>query len=213
MKYDLLLTEICDKLISCIDLLQADNIIDNTKSLRQVYNEYLHPSVLNLEDTRLWDALAEGSVLDVFQFSTGVGLATAKQVKPRNPTELTSANALMRLMGEKGKERPLDRYCRIKEDINRWYREVKEVGLTDEEIKILEPYYVPNYGVPASQEDLMLVCLDPKLAHFTLKEANAARKIVAKKHMGEIPELHKKFVDQCPNTRLGEYVWETTMGP
>lgn len=213
VKYDLLLTEICDKLISCIDLLQADNIIDNTKSLRQVYNEYLHPSVLNLEDTRLWDALAEGSVLDVFQFSTGVGLATAKQVKPRNPTELTSANALMRLMGEKGKERPLDRYCRIKEDINRWYREVKEVGLTDEEIKILEPYYVPNYGVPASQEDLMLVCLDPKLAHFTLKEANAARKIVAKKHMGEIPELHKKFVDQCPNARLGEYVWETTMGP
>lgn len=78
VKYDLLLTEICDKLISCIDLLQADNIIDNTKSLRQVYNEYLHPSVLNLEDTRLWDALAEGSVLDVFQFSTGVGLATAK---------------------------------------------------------------------------------------------------------------------------------------
>lgn len=213
VKYDLLLTEICDKLISCIDLLQADNIIDSTKSLRQVYNEYLHPSVLNLEDTRLWDALAEGSVLDVFQFSTGVGLATAKQVKPRNPTELTSANALMRLMGEKGKERPLDRYCRIKEDINRWYREVKEVGLTDEEIKILEPYYVPNYGVPASQEDLMLVCLDPKLAHFTLKEANAARKIVAKKHMGEIPELHKKFVDQCPNARLGEYVWETTMGP
>lgn len=116
-------------------------------------------------------------------------------------------------MGEKGKERPLDRYCRIKEDINRWYREVKEVGLTEEEIKILEPYYVPNYGVPASQEDLMLVCLDPKLAHFTLKEANAARKIVAKKHMGEIPELHKKFVDQCPNARLGEYVWETTMGP
>lgn len=213
VKYDFLLTEICDKLTSCVELLQEAGVLDNTKSLREIYNQYLHPSVINLNDNRLWDALAAGTVLDVFQFSTGVGLATAKQVKPRNPTELTSANALMRLMGEKGKERPLDRYCRIKEDINRWYDECKNYGLTSDEIKILEPYYLPNYGVPADQESLMLVCLDPNLAHFTLKEANQARKIVAKKHMDEIPILHEKFVSQCPNTRLGEYVWSTTMGP
>lgn len=119
----------------------------------------------------------------------------------------------MRLMGEKGKERPLDRYCRLKNDMGQWYNEVRKIGLSEEEIKILEPYYLPAYGVPALQEDLMLVCLDPKLAHFTLKEANQARKIVAKKHMAEIPALHEKFVNQCPNTRLGEYVWETTMGP
>ena len=213
VKYDILLTEVCDKIIACVNLLQENDLMEKELTLRQVYNKYLHPAVLDLEDTRLWDALAAGTVLDVFQFNTGVGLATAKQVKPRNPTELTSANALMRLMGEKGKERPLDRYCRIKEDINRWYNEVRERGLSEEEIKVLEPYYLPNYGVPADQESLMLVCLDEKLAHFTLKEANNARKIVAKKHMGEIPILHEKFVSQCPNKNLGEYVWETTMGP
>ena len=213
VKYDILLTEVCDKIIACVNLLQENDLMEKELTLRQVYNKYLHPAVLDLEDTRLWDALAAGTVLDVFQFNTGVGLATAKQVKPRNPTELTSANALMRLMGEKGKERPLDRYCRIKEDINRWYDEVRERGLSEEEIKVLEPYYLPNYGVPADQESLMLVCLDEKLAHFTLKEANNARKIVAKKHMGEIPILHEKFVSQCPNENLGEYVWETTMGP
>jgi DNA polymerase-3 subunit alpha len=213
VKYDILLTEVCDKIIACVNLLQENDLMEKELTLRQVYNKYLHPAVLDLEDTRLWDALAAGTVLDVFQFNTGVGLATAKQVKPRNPTELTSANALMRLMGEKGKERPLDRYCRIKEDINRWYDEVRERGLSEEEIKVLEPYYLPNYGVPADQESLMLVCLDEKLAHFTLKEANNARKIVAKKHMGEIPILHEKFVSQCPNKNLGEYVWETTMGP
>ena len=116
-------------------------------------------------------------------------------------------------MGEKGKERPLDRYCRIKEDINRWYQEVNDVGLSKEEIKIIEPYYLPNYGVPASQEDLMLVCLDPKIAHFTLKEANAARKTVAKKKVNEVPLLKEKFISQCPSRILGEYVWETTMEP
>jgi DNA polymerase III alpha subunit len=119
----------------------------------------------------------------------------------------------MRLMGEKGKERPLDRYVRLKNDIGQWYDECKKAGLSDSEVEILEPYYLPNYGVPASQEDLMEVCMDPNIGRFTLGEANAARKIVAKKQMSKIPELKEKFISQCPNENFGEYVWETTMGP
>ena len=213
VKYDFLVTEICDKITTCIELMQTDGIVEKDLSLRKIYDKYLHPAVLNLDDERMWTALGEGSVLDVFQFSTGVGLATAKQVKPQNPTEMTSANAIMRLMGEKGKERPLDRYCRLKEDIGQWYKEARDRGLSEEEIKILEPYYLPRFGVPALQEDLMEVCMDEKIGHFTLKEANAARKTVAKKHMEEIPALHDKFIEACPNKNFGEYVWETTMGP
>ena len=59
----------------------------------------------------------------------------------------------------------------------------------------------------------MLICMDKSIAHFTLKESNDARKIVAKKQMNRIPELKKKFLSQCPNHNFGEYVWETTMGP
>lgn len=213
VKYDFLVTEICDKITTTIELMQKDNILDKNKSLRSIYDEYLHPSKMNLNNNKLWENLGEGNVLDVFQFSTGVGLATAKQVKPQNPIEMTSANAIMRLMGEKGKERPLDRYCRLKNNINEWYTEVKKRGLCDEEIKTLEPYYLPRFGVPALQEDLMLICMDDNIAHFTLKEANAARKTVAKKHMEEIPALKEKFISQCPNRNFGEYVWETTMGP
>ena len=212
-KFDMLVTEICDKITTCIELLQKDDIVDKNKSLREIYNTYLHPAVLDTKDEKLWNALAKGEVLDVFQFSTGVGLATAKQIKPTNPTELTSANCLMRLMGEKGKERPIDRYCRIKENVNLWYDEVKRRNLSEEEIKILEPYYLPNFGVPASQEDLMLVCMDKNIAHFTLSEANAARKIVAKKIVKKVPELKEKFISQCPNRNFGEYVWDTVMMP
>ena len=117
VKYDFLVTEICDKITIAISLLQKDNLIDPKLSLREAYNKYLHPDVIDLDNTKVWDALGEGKVLDVFQFSTGVGLATAKQVKPRNPTEMMSANALMRLMCEKDKESPLERYCRLKQDI------------------------------------------------------------------------------------------------
>lgn len=208
-----LVTEICDKITICVDLLQKNNFFEKELNLRQIYNKYLHPSVLNLEDSRMWDALGNGTVMDVFQFSTGVGLATAKQIKPRDPVQLTSANALMRLMGEKGKERPMDRYCRLKNDMQLWYKEVRSRGLSEEEIKILEPYYLPNFGTPCSQEDLMEVCMDKDIAHFALAEANMARKIVSKKQVKKVPELKEKFISQCPNRALGEYVWETVMEP
>lgn len=213
VKYDYLVTEICDKITTCMELMKEDGVFSSKANMRELYNEHLHPDVLPIEDEKLWNALGNGEVLDVFQFSTGVGLATAKLIKPRNPVELTSANALMRLMGEKGKERPLDRYCRLRKNINLWYDECRERKLTEEEIKILEPYYLPNFGVPASQEDLMEVCMDEKIAHFTLGEANTARKIVSKKQLNKIPELKEKFISQCPNEKFGEYVWETTMEP
>lgn len=62
-------------------------------NLREIYNKYLHPDKLDTEDNELWDALSEGKVLDVFQFSTGVGLATAKQIKPHSIDQMVSANA------------------------------------------------------------------------------------------------------------------------
>lgn len=93
VKYDFLVTEICDKLTIAVQLLQKDNLIESNLSLREVYNKYLHPDVLDLKNQRIWDALSNGEVLDVFQFSTGVGLATAKQVKPQNPTDMLNANA------------------------------------------------------------------------------------------------------------------------
>lgn len=182
-------------------------------SLREVYNKYLHPEVIDLNDNRIWDGLSSGTVMDVFQFNSDVGLQAAKSIKPKNPIEMMMANSLMRLMGEKDKERPIDRYIQLKNNMDKWYREVKIRGLSEQEIKILEPYYLPRYGTPAMQEDLMLICMDKSIAHFTLKESNDARKIVAKKQMNRIPELKKKFLSQCPNENFGEYVWETTMGP
>lgn len=212
-KFDFLVTEICDKITNALNLLKQDGYFKECNSLREIYEKYLHPEVINLEDKRIWEALAAGTVLDVFQFNSDVGLQAAKLIKAENPIEMTMANALMRLMGEKDKERPLDRYVRLKNDINEWYEEVRNRGLSENEIKVLERYYLPRKGVPALQEDLMLVCMDKDIAHFTLKEANNARKVVAKKKMDQIPELKEQFLNNCPNHNFGEYVWETTMGP
>ena len=102
-KYDFLVTEVSDKIIKCIELLEEDGEIEED-SLRNIYNKYLHPEVIDTEDKRIWQHLSAGDVLDVFQFSGGVGLAIAKKLRPQDPLEMTAANAMMRLMSERGKE-------------------------------------------------------------------------------------------------------------
>ena len=211
VKFDFLVTEICDKLISTVNLLQQDNLFPHDATLREIYNEYLHPSKLEIEDTKIWDALGDGHVLDVFQFSTQVGLQAATSIKPRNPIEMMMANALTRLVGERGKERPIDRYIRLRSNMNYWYAEARKSGLTEDEIKLLEPYYLPTSGCPTTQEKLMLICMG--VAHFSLKDANGARKIVAKKQVNKVPELKQKFIDGCGSQALANYVWDTCMAP
>ena len=153
VKYDFLLTAVQDIIIETIDLLQADEVIDPTLSLREVYNKYLHPNVLPQDDEKMWDALAKGSVLGIFQFEGSVGAQAAKKIKPHNPLEMADANGLMRLMAsEPGAEMPLDKYVRYKNNIEQWYAEMRRCGLTEAEQKAVEPHFKSSYGVPPSQE-------------------------------------------------------------
>lgn len=213
VKFDFLVTDICDKLAVALNLLKDNGYFQGLNSLREIYNKYLHPQVIDIKNPRLWEALENGEVQDVFQFNTAIGIQTAQAIKPHNPAEMTSANALMRLVAPEGDERPFDRYVRFKKDISLWYKEMDDFGLTKEEQKILEPYYKRDYGVPASQEQLMLMVMDPKISHFTLAESNQCRKVLAKKKVKEIPIIQEKFLSQCPSKKLGEYAWKTMMKP
>ncbi len=213
VKFDFLLTEVCDKLINTITLLQKDNFLPKEYGLKQIYNNYLHPSKLDLSDTKIWDALAAGKVMDVFQFSTQVGLQAAMSIKPRDPNEMMMANALTRLVGEKGKERPIDRYVRMKNNIQDWYDECHSKGLSENQIKILKPYYLPSSGCPTTQEKLMLLCMDKNIANFSLGNANKARKICAKKKMNEVAGLHEQFLESCEDKNFAEYIWQTAIEP
>ncbi len=213
-KYDFLVTEVQDKLVETIKLLQIYGEIDSDLSLREVYNKYFHPNVLPINDQNIWKVLQENSVLNIFQFDSEVGSQAAKKIKPKSILEMTDANGLMRLMtAEKGQESPMDKYIRFKNDISLWYKEMDTYGLTKEEQKILEPYFKTSYGVPPSQEQLMRMLMDKNICHFTLGEANAARKVVGKKQMNKIPDLRKKVLEQAASPCLGNYVWNCGIGP
>lgn len=213
-KYDFLVTEVQDVICQCLELLQENGKIEKDLSLKEIYNKYLHPDKLPIEDKKIWDVAANEDVLKFFQFESTVGKQTIRTVKPTNPVEMANCNSAMRLMAsEKGGETPTERIVRMKKDISQWYKEMEDWDLSKEEQKILEPYYLPNNATPAQQEELMTILMDKDICHFTLSEANQARKIVAKKQMDKIPELHQKILNQASSSKLGAYVYETAIKP
>ena len=213
-KYDFLVTEIQDKLAECIRMLQENGEIESDLKLRQIYDKYFHPSILPIDEDKYWKRIQENSVLNIFQFDSDVGAQAAKKIKPSTILELADANGLMRLMtAEKGAETPMEKYIRFKNNINLWYQEMKDYGLTVEEMEILKPYFLKSHGVPPSQEQMMMMLMDPKICGFSLKDANAARKIVGKKQMSKIPALRDQVLTQATSPCLGHYVWQHGIGP
>lgn len=211
-KYDFLVTEVTDKLIIAIELLQADQVIDPKLSLREVYDKYLHPEVLDADNPVIWEHLAAGDVLDVFQFNEGSGLAIAKKVTPQNVIEMLAASAMMRLMSEKGVESQQDRYARIKRDgIQVFDKEMKDAGLPENIIALMHKHCDEYYGCCAIQEQMMLILME--VAGFTLGEANSARKVVAKKQMDKIPQLKELVYSKMGNENLANYIWTTAVAP
>ena len=210
-KYDFLVTETSDKIITCFELLVKDKVVENL-SLRELYNKYLHPEILDTKNPNIWKHLAAGDIIDVFQFNTGVGLAIAKKLKPQNPMEMTSANAMMRLMSEKGKESQQDRYVRIQtQGLGVFEQEMREAELDSEMRKLMHKHCDKYWGCCAIQEQMMELLMD--VAGFTLGEANAARKIVGKKLMNKIPQLREQVYSKFDNIKSANYFWENVVAP
>lgn len=183
-------------------------------TIKQVYEKYLATEVIDIEDDKIWDAIDNNEILNLFQFDSEVGSQAAKKIRPRSMRQLSDSNGLMRLApSEKGAEPPMEKYIRFKENISLWYDEMRRYGLTAKEVEAVKPYFEPSFGVPPSQEQLMLMLMDKDICNFTLAEANTARKIVAKKQVKRIPELKMKVQTSAGSPNLGRYIWECGVKP
>ena len=209
VKIDSLVTDIMEKITQCILLLQDNDEIEPELSLKEAYDKYVHPDVLPVDDPEIWDAIDNLEVLDLFQFATQVGGQAVKKLRPRNVKELSAINALIRLMAqEKGAETPIDRYYRIQHHPEGWDAEMERYGLTLEEQNIIKEYCSHTYGTLPLQDDLMLMMMDERLFGFNLEETDAARKIIGKKLMDKIPELHNKVLQKAKSPAIGRYIWD-----
>ena len=210
VKYDALTVQALDRIHQCMNYLLEDHVIDWQGSLKATYDKYLNPSVISYTDDKMWDMVDNAEITSLFQFDTGVGAQGIAKFKPRSLSELAILNAVMRLSCDG--ELPIDTYTRFKNDIHQWYSEMNMAGLTDDEVHTLEKYLLPYDGVAATQEVVMELSMDPKIAGFTLVEANKLRKTIAKKQFDKIDAVHAMFMEH--GRALGNrdeilnYVWD-----
>lgn len=211
LKVDLLTIEALDKIRATLDMLVEDGYIEWQGSLRKTYNKYIHPDVLDYDSPEMWKMIADNTIVDLFQFDTEVGLQAAQKVKPTNMFEMAVVNSLMRLMGD-GSKQPVDQYVEYKRDIKKWYEEMRSYKLTSKEIKVLEKYLKKIYGVADTQEVVMELSMDEKIADFDLKQSNTLRKGIAKKKGKIIDEAKAEFFKQGEkigtSNNLLKYVWD-----
>lgn len=216
LKLDFLTVISLDRIRKCVDLMIEDKLIEAGKNLRETYNKYLHPSKLNLVSREMWAKFCNNEILDAFQYDSVQGKVAITKIKPESFQEAMDGNALMRLTCE-GKQ-PIDRYVEHKNNINLWYEEMIEEGLTEKEIRTLENHLLKSYGVAPTQESAMRLSMDNNIAGFSLTYANKLRKAIAKtKAKDTIKALYEKWVKDGKGLGNREafvkYVWKTCIEP
>lgn len=196
-----------------VEMLVKYKKIEWQGSLRKTYNKYLHPDVIDKVSLDMWDILCKGELISAFQFVGPVGEQAIKSIQPRSLIDTANANTVMRLMVEgDDAEQPLARYARYKNDIQEWYKDMRAFGLTEDMIKVLEEHLLQDYGVMSSQERMMIMTMDERIAGFGVIESNTLRKGVAKKQAKIIEEAKKMFFKwgaehKVPQILL-DYVWD-----
>lgn len=216
LKVDLLVTDAVQKIQLCLGLLANDGYIQDQGSLKATYDKYLHPDVLDYETKEMWEMAQQGKIVDLFQFDSAVGSEAIRKSLPYNLKELALANSVMRLMANEDMN-PLDHYCALKKDISLWYKEMRDNGLNESEIKVLEKYLLTNYGCSIEQEDMLELVMDPHISDFTMPEANKLKKGVSKKIkelVSSCKELYlKKGKEIHTSSAMLNYVWKYLIQP
>ena len=217
LKYDSLTTECQDKLEVCMESLLEHSKIKWQGSIRETYNKYLHPDVLNYDNQDMWDECSKGQIIDLFQFVTPVGGQCIRKIQPHDIYELANANSLMRITVEDD-EQPVDKFLKYKKDRTLWDKELESYGVVKpNELQALKEELGYCYGVPSAQEDVMQLLMRPEISRFGLAQSDGARKIIAKKRTDKVEELKEQFYsavqEQGNSINIANYVWEECIKP
>lgn len=212
-KYDLLSTKAIDSIQTALLLLAEHGYLEWEGSLKETYDRYLHPAQLDFEDPRIWKLINNKEVLSLFQFlDAQAGIQAIDMIQPTTLKELADINSVLRLMAADGKKAPLVVYKYRKENPRLWYSEMELVGLTENEVAILDDHVGETKGMCITQEQLMALVQEPRISNFTFSEADYVRKVIGKKKMSEIPMVHAKFIKQGleqGNRRVFlDYIWD-----
>ena len=212
IKYDALSVEAMDKIQTCIDLLCEYGYIERKSNLKETYESVVGIYNLERNDLNMWKMVWDHKISSLFQMEQQSGIQGIKLIKPRDVGELATLNSVIRLMAqEKGGETPLEIWTKYRKNINFWYDEMREYGLSEEEIQWLANYPDITNGIAESQESMMKLLQEPKLGNASLDEADKCRKAIAKKVGKLFDECEKQFYERIEKNHcskpLADYVW------
>ena len=212
IKMDLLSVEAADKIHTCLDLLVEQGYIEEKATLRETYENALGVYKINRDDEKMWDMVQNHEIVSLFQMEQQSGVRGIALTHPRSVDELAVLNSVIRLMAtEKGAESPLDKYARFRENPRDWDKEMKDMGLTDEERAIMHRELDISDGMSITQEQFMQLVQLPECGGWDLQFADKLRKSIAKKNPKEYDALTKQFFDNVKEKGLSEkfcnYVW------
>lgn len=212
IKIDLLSIEALDRIRVCLDLLVEYNIIKKGTDLRETYENTIGIYNLERDDPKMWEMCWNHEVMNLFQMEQQSGIQGIALTKPTSVDDLATINSVMRLMStEKGAEQPLEKYARFKSNINYWYQEMKEYGLTEDEMELLKPVLNVSYGICNTQEQFMQLVQIPECGGFDLVWSDKLRKSIAKKNPKEYEKLTTEYFSIIKEKKLSynlcNYVW------
>ena len=212
IKMDLLSVEAMDKMHICLDLLCDYGYVERKPTLRETYESTIGIYNLERESKDMWHMVWNHEIQALFQMEQQSGIQGIALTKPESVDDLAHLNSIIRLMAqEKGGEMPLNKYARFKDNIQLWYDEMEQFGLTEKETKILEPIIGGSYGICESQEAFMQLVQIPECGGFDLNFADKLRKAIAKKNPKAYDELTKEYFETCRERGLSmnlcNYVW------
>lgn len=213
VKIDLLATLNLTRMRTCLDLLVQYGYIEKKATLRETYESAIGVYKLDRTNPKMWEMLANNEILSVFQFDTPQGIQGISLAKPTSVEEMAALNSIMRLMAsEKGAEQPLEKYARFKKNPKLWDSEMARYNLNQEQKELLHSYLDYEYGICASQEDIMSMIQNPQLGGWSLKDSDMLRKSIAKKDPKLYEELSKKYYDTVKEKNLDfnlcNYFWQ-----
>ena len=212
IKYDLLSVEAMDKIHICLDLLMEQGYIEQKETLKDTYESVIGIYNLEREAPDMWKMVWNHEIQSLFQMEKQSGIQGIALTHPQSVDDLAVLNSVIRLMAqEKGAEQPLNKFARFKNDIQLWYDEMDEYGLTKKEQKLLEPVVKLSYGISESQEKFMQLVQMPECGGFDLTWADKLRKSIAKKNPAAYEELQKEYFETVEKKGLSKnlcnYVW------
>lgn len=213
IKIDLLAIEALDRNRACLDLLIQYGKVTKEKTLKETYEKVIGVYNLERDNFEMWEMVHNNKIISLFQMEQNSGIQAISLTKPQSLEDLATINSVMRLMAsEKGAEQPLNKYARFKDSHPiAWEYEMIEYGLSKEERELLHSFLDYEYGICATQEDLMSMVQHPLIGGFSVLWADKLRKAIAKKHPKDFDDLTIEFFNNAREKNLSEnltkYVW------